>query len=821
MRKLFTFLLIATASAAVAQTGGIKGKLSDGDRAVPGATVSICRAADTSIVQSSIATAAGTFSFNSIQPGNYLIQVTAVGYSSAFSRIVEVNSTIIEVPQLTIKPQSRQLSAVTVQAKKAMIEHKIDRTVVNVDASITNSGSTALEVLEKSPGVTVDRDGNVSLKGKAGVMILIDGRPTQLSGADLANYLRNLNASSLDQIELMTNPPAKYDAAGTAGIINIKTKKIRQMGYNGSASVSYGQGFLPKFNESLNMNYRSGKWNLFTNLNHGYRERNSRLSIRRNFRDETSKDVVSQFDQVARMKNAGSNYSAKIGADFFASKKTTVGVVLNGYSGPNNFVNNNTTNIFDAQDNFISSTKAISEQKEAWKNLSTNLNFRQLIDTTGKELTADLDYMRYKGNNDQRLSNYYFDEKGLASRKGDTLYGRLPQDINIYSGRIDYYMPLKHDRRFEAGLKSSYVKTINQADYDTVYNSSVIQDLSRTNGFDYEETIHAAYLNYNTPITKKLSAQLGLRYEHTSSKGYSTGYSFDQLSGTFLHADTSFKKSYGQLFPTAYLQYKADEKNVWGANYGRRIRRPNYESLNPFIEYLDRYTYKQGNPNLNPQFSHNLELSHSYRNMITTSFNYSVTTNILQQVLEQNDATNETYIKEQNIARQRQYGVAVNTTIPVTKWWTSNVYVNVAQNRFSGLVNATAVEVEATTFSFNGSQQFKVSKTFNAEVSGWFRSGGIDGIFESKPMGSVSAGLSQQVIKGKGMIRLSVRDIFYTQGFRGGSRYGTVDVRIRERNDSRVVTLGFSYRFSKGKMNSPARKRSNANEEQSRVGGGS
>ncbi|MBD0377532.1 MAG: TonB-dependent receptor family protein, partial [Flavisolibacter sp.] len=281
-----------------------------------------------------------------------------------------------------------------------------------------------------------------------------------------------------------------------------------------------------------------------------------------------------------------------------------------------------------------------------------------------------------------------------------------------------------------------------------------------------------------------------------------------------------FNRHYTQLFPTAFVQYKMNKTNTFGINYGRRIRRPNYESLNPFIMFIDRYTYQQGNPNLKPQFSHNIELSHNYKGYITTTFNYSRTTDIIQQVIEQNAEKNETYVKQANIASQRQYGLSVSANMPITKWWTNNIYINGFSNRFEGIVDNTFVSISATTLMLNGSQQFKLSKNSTAEISGFFRTAGIEGVIKAKPFGMMSVGFSQQVMKGKGTLRLNIRDVLYSQRFRGVTKYGTVDASFQERGDSRVVNVGFTYRFSKGKINSgPRRRTGSANDEQSRVGG--
>ncbi|HEY0040745.1 MAG TPA: TonB-dependent receptor, partial [Flavisolibacter sp.] len=287
MKKFFPLCALFTLFSFVsqAQKGKVTGFVSDGSqKTVEAATVSLLKAKDSSVLKFTVTGKEGAYSFDGINYGQYLVSVTVVGHQKSFSPVFEISSTneTAQVKPIELIAQSKSLGGVTVTARKPLIEQRIDRMVVNVEASVTNVGSSALEVLEKSPGISVDKDGNISLKGKQGVMVLIDGRPTQLGGADLANLLRSLNANQLDQIEIMTNPPAKFDAAGNAGIINIKTKKTKMVGYNGSFSLSYGQGMLPKINESFTFNYRQGKWNLFTNLSHAFRQNSNQLDIQRN-----------------------------------------------------------------------------------------------------------------------------------------------------------------------------------------------------------------------------------------------------------------------------------------------------------------------------------------------------------------------------------------------------------------------------------------------------------------------------------------------------------------------------------------------------------
>jgi hypothetical protein len=814
MRKFFylSLLLLLTASTAAAQNNGkITGSIEDGGKkSIESATVSLLKATDSSVVKINAADKDGRFQFENIQDGRYLLTVSAVGYQAAYSEFFEMTkASDVTLKPVQLQPATKDLAGVTVTAKKPLIEQKVDRMVVNVDASPTNVGNSALEVLQKSPGISVDKDGNISLKGKQGVMVLVDGRPTQLSGADLANLLRSMNAAQLDQIEIMTNPPAKYDAAGNAGLINIKTKKNKQFGYNGTVTLGYGQGRYPKYNEGINFNYRAGKVNLFTNLSHSHWEGFQQLDIQRKFRHQNTKELLFDFDQQARMKNLDNSYNAKLGMDYFASKNTTVGFVVTGLSSKGTWSNRNNINIIDAAEK-LSVTKAEMMTYNNFKNFSTNLNFRQVLDTTGRELTADADYITYDTRSDQTLSNYYFDHAGYKLQKGDTLYGALPQNIKILSGKMDYVQPLKKGARFEAGIKTSVVKTDNNATYDTVHNGQIVHDFGRSNYFIYEENINAAYGNLNKPLSKKWNMQLGLRLENTVAKGrqVTTG--------------ETFRRNYTNLFPTAYFQYAANEKNSFGINYGRRIRRPNYESLNPFLEFLDRYTYQQGNPNLKPQFSHNFEVSHTYKNFLTTTLNYTRTTDIIQEVIEQDIEKNESFVRRANLASQRQYGIAVNVGKSVTKWWNMNLYTNLSSNRFSGIVDNTQVTIEGTNFFLNGSQQFTLSKKLNAELSGWYRSAGIDGVILAKSMGGLSVGFSQKILKDKGTLRLNVNDVFRTQRFRAVTQYANVDVAFQNAWDSRQINVGFTYRFSKGKIeNKPSRRTGGADDERSRVGKGS
>ena len=822
MRKFLTVFVLAVSltTTGFAQTpkGRITGIVIDGNtKTIESATITLLHSKDSSVAKVSVADKSGKFVFDAVKEGKYLVSISAVGHVKGFTEVFEVTSANSNITLKTIElvPSSKELGGITIIAKKPLIEMKTDKMVVNVEASPTNVGANALEVLEKSPGIIVDRDGNISLKGKSGVQIYIDGRPSYLSGADLANMLRTMNASQLEQIEIMTNPPAKYDAAGNSGVINIKTKKNKQFGYNGSVSLGYGQGRYPKLNESVTFNYRKNKVNLFANAGYSYRKNFNDLDIQRNFIEKGSGILTSIFEQESRIRENSQSFNAKAGMDFYASKKTTLGFVVSGYTNPNEFKNTSDINIYNANHDLQSITKAYSAVDGKWKNISTNLNFRHQFDSTGKELTADVDYLQYNKSASQVLINSYYDKDGFPNHIPDTLLGNLPQDIKIYTVKTDYVHPLKKGAKLEMGLKTSFVKTDNNAQYDSLLNGNQVPDFGRTNYFVYEENINAAYINFSKPLTKKFNMQLGLRLENTSATGHSTGRI--NVNDVWIQYDSIFKRNYTQLFPTAFFQYTLDKSNVFGLNYGRRIQRPNYQDLNPFIFFLDRYTFEQGNPNLKPQFSHNIELTHTFKGFLSTTINYTKTTDIIEQVLEQHNDKNQTFVKKYNIANLRQYGISMNAGGPVKKWWSVNVFANVYNNFYSGIINGDYTEIGATTGQFNVSNQFKFGKGWSAELSGFYTTPMVNGVFKIQDFGALNAGIGKQVMKGKGTVRVNARDILYTQKIRGTSRFSNIDAAFQQQRDSRVVNVNFTYRFSKGKVNGQKRRTGGATEEQNRV----
>ena len=393
MKFLFTTLIAISASTlCIAQkTGTISGSIKDGgnQKVIDAASISLLKSSDSSLVKVAVTDKEGNFSFENVKQGSYLVNASSVGHLKVYSAPFLINDeqTNVNTGVLQLVPVSEQLKEVVVETKRQFIERKADRMIVNVDAAVSNAGSSALDVLEKSPGVSIDKDGNISLKGKQGVKIYIDGKPSYLSGPDLANFLKNLSSSQLDQLEIMTNPPAKYDAAGNAGVINIKTKKIKMMGLNGSLNSSITQGKYTRGNTGLNFNYRNKSINLFGNLSYNNNKRFSDLNIVRKFRDKNSKQLISIFDQQTEITDHTRSYDAKMGIDITLSKKTTIGAVVSGFRNDDSFLSEGTTFLKSKSGITDSSTAAVTTMSNKWKNFSSNFNLRHVFDTTGRELT--------------------------------------------------------------------------------------------------------------------------------------------------------------------------------------------------------------------------------------------------------------------------------------------------------------------------------------------------------------------------------------------------------------------------------------------------
>ncbi len=790
MKKVFTILLIQSiflvhGFAQTPQTS-VSGVIADDkNKPVEAATISLMKAADSSVVKLSLTDKAGKFSFQNIPLGSYFINASVINYARQHSNVFELNNNSLtkDVDAIVLQTEMKTLSAVTISAKKPLIEQKIDRMVVNVDASVTNVGSTALEVLEKSPGVSVDKDGNISLKGKSKVMVMIDGKPSYVSDTELANLLGNMNSNQLSQIEIMTNPSAKYDASGNAGVINIKTKKNTAQGLNGSVTLNYGQGAYPKLNNSIMLNYRTANFNAFAN--YGYSLNNSFIDVDviRNFMNPGGTKSYELY-QATHGVNQSQNNNLKVGLDYFISPNTTVGFAATGFTAPRNQTSFTSAFIKDANANITSVEKTDKTSDNTWKNGTLNLNFHTYFDSGKKELTGNVDYLHYDFAGNQNVNGSTYDANEIL-QSNYYLKNILPLNIDVYSARLDYAQTLSNGLKIETGIKSSLVKTNNTSLFYTTENSEQKLQDSLSNGFNYQENINAAYVNLNKTFGD-WTLQAGLRAENTNYKGLQTSYVNQQ--------DSSFSRDYTSLFPTAFIAYQLNGNNQFAISAGRRIDRPAYQQLNPFVSFVDKYMRMAGNPYLQPQISNTVELSHTYKNMFTTTLNYSVIHNMINETMTQDDSLITRSIG--NIGTRYNFGIAESATIPFTKWYTGIFFANLYENKYDGIVNGYPLNAKQLTLELNVNNQFSFANGWAAELSGTYATRNRDeGQAISLPTGQVSAGLSKQLLNNKASIKFNVRDLFYTQKINEIQNFQDVQSTLHITRDTRVFNIAFVWRF--------------------------
>jgi outer membrane receptor protein involved in Fe transport len=777
--------------------------ISSNKEIIAAATVTLLKPADSIPVTTVVTSNKGIASFANLAMEKYICRVSHVNYA-VFYKDISFGEKQSYTDTIILQDLTTVLKHVTVTAKKPFVQLMPDKTVVNVEAGITNAGTTIMEVLEKSPGVTVDKDGNISLKGKPNVSIMIDGKLTQLSGMELQNLLTGLSASQVDQIELMDNPPAKYDAAGNAGIINIKTKKTKQKGFNGSATIAYGQGRYPKNNNNLLFNYRNGNYNLFfnysLNANRGFTDL---YALRTYFKNDGTVDAL--LEQPYYTKGGGLTHTLRTGIDYYLDNKTTVGIAVNGLLLSRNYDGHSTAEWMNANRVKDSAINTVSKSSNKWKHGGINLNARHVFSET-KELTADIDYLAYDMHSDQLFHNL----ADIPGSNEEGSKGNLPATIHIFSAKTDYSQQVS-TVKWDMGLKTSHINTDNLAQYYFLQSGNWKDDLGKSNHFLYTENIHAVYTNAETKAGK-WNFQAGLRYEYTA-------YHAKQL-GNSVVKDSSFSRNYSGLFPSAFITYKADSINSFTLSTGRRIDRPAFQKLNPFVYIINKYTLQSGNPYFLPQYTWNVELTHLYKDILSTSINYNIIRDYFSQIFLSDTASGTIVYTEGNIGKMRHYGLSVSAQLSPLSWWSFTTEADLTHKKIEGFL-WNNYKASITQFTVSMNNQFHFKKAWAAELTGFYISKNQNDLQEVlQPTGQLSAGLSKQVLKNRGSLKLTLRDIFYSQTMEGLTHFQTVNEYFKLKRDTRVCTVAFTYRFGKTMKGQTRRSTGASADEIDRVGNG-
>jgi len=803
MRHLLLIISMSLVTAiAAAQTWSVKGMVKKDDQQ-PVAGAGILIKEDSLVIRSGITDENGKFAIDDLTAGSYQLVIDDIGYEP-FVQPLDIAAADVVLPDIHIRTRQSALEAVTVQAQKPFIEVKADKITVNVESSIVSAGASVMEVLQRSPGVNVDNNDNISLKGKQGVIIWIDGKSAPMAGADLAAVLRAMPSSSIEKIELISNPGAKFDAAGSAGIINIKTKKDQRLGLNGTASISYGQGKYPKYGAGLNVNYRNKKVNVYASYNYAYRYWFNHLMLDRRFLDTTQLHYGKQLFRYNQDNFSLLNFRNHIGSagiDYSISPATTIGIAVSGST--NNFdpVANNASEALDGDNTLLYRFNTSGRHQNAYYNYAANANIRHAFDSSGQQLTADIDFAAFGNNSRQHFVTTYTRPDGGTYLPAYFLKSNLDGSTRIQSLKADYIYPWKSGARMEAGIKASLATADNKPVFYEKINDDYELDTKRTNHFIYKENINAAYINIAGDIGK-WSLQAGLRMENTNA-------SWEQrISGQ------QYDTSYAQLFPGIAAQYHITGKHDIGLTVSRRIERPNYQQLNPFKYFIDKTTYKEGDPYLKPASFYSAELSHIFNQRFVTTLTFGINKGIITEVIQPSDNEDSVTVQTSKNLRQMTFvGLSGAYPFQVTRWWNNVTNLNIYYALYEGNLANTALSKGRPTFDINTTNSFMLPRDLSAEISLFYQARQVYGYLDVRPLWMLNLGIQKHLLNKRATIKINVQDLFFTGYPRATSEYtGYREDFIAER-ETRVVNIALTYRFGKNTV-APVRKRSGGAEEE-------
>jgi hypothetical protein len=761
MRKKLTLMFsIACFCLSITQqlkSQSIHGIIQDGNgKALQFANVLLLKSADSSLVKGMITDALGKYSFDNIKNGNYLVTATFTGMTQVYSQIFEItqDKKQIDAGTISLKNADVQLKNVVVAIKKPMFEQKIDRMVINVKNSITNAGGTALDVLEKSPGVTVNKQNNtIAVNGKNGVVVMINGKITYMPMDALVQLLAGISAGNIEKIELITTPPAKYDAEGNAGYINIVLINNPDAGFNGSYFVTAGYGKKEIGAAGVNFNYRTAKLNMYGNYAFNY---------------DHSIQTGTGFTQITKGGNIIANtsfsdrdavrkvHNVRVGLDYQLDSSTIIGALVSGYNNRWTMLANNgaTVHINNMLDTTITT---VDNEINHWQNLMTNFNFQHTF-KPGKVLYFDANYIYYKDNNPNTYTNVFYNNAKQFLYDENLRSGKItPIHFKVFS--TDYTTPIGKKITMEAGLKVSLSKFTNDVSLDNLKMNTWISDTSLSANYLLKENIGAAYTSFTASLSSKTSMKFGLRYEYTRSN-----------LGTFGKANIVNRK-YGEFFPTFYISQKLNDNNSINFSYSRRITRPTFNDLAPFTIFFDPKTFFTGNPALQPAIANTVQASYILKNFIF-SVTYTHEKNSIESFQTQRIDTinNMLYLSALNFTYEQYLTASFSLPFTVTKWWSMQNNINGDWRQVNTIYDNSPVQLQLFDYNFNSTQRFTLPKEYSIELTGLYYSASYFGTAKLKPIYQLDFGVQKKFSNKKDILRFAANDMFNS-----GTNYRFVD----------------------------------------------
>ena len=805
MKNLSTILLVFLCTSyslfLFGQEGTVSGIVID-EQGQPAefANVLLLSASDSSLVRGSATELDGSYSIDKITSGDYLISVSLVGYNEAYTPVFTSNNDAISIDDLSLQA-GVALEEVMVTAKKPFIELQADKIIVNVENSSVNAGNSALEVLQKSPGVSVDKDNNISLRGKQGVLVTINGKNQYLSGDEITQLLETTPAESINSIEIIANPSAKYDAEGNSGIINIKLKRNDKIGLNGSLEAGMRQGRRFTHNQGLRLNYRSEKVNIYGNLTRWDWKNYQDLAIQRSIPLDGG---MTDFDLTTAGNRQGINNDIKMGVDFMLNEKTTIGLLAR--TSINNRSNTSESMTFIEGSNApIYSQLVVNNNDNSDRDqYSYNFNIKHLTDDNGGELSLDVDYSTYDSEGLSHYDNLYQNNNGEEVATPFYLRNNQITSIDILAGKLDYSKKIG-DISLETGIKLSMVETSNITIFEELQDDQWINQAFRSNSFIYKEDVSAAYVNASRAFGK-INVQAGLRLEHTESEGNS------------VTLENVVARSYTNLFPSLSISHMIGKKHSLSYTYSRRLNRPNYRDLNPFIDYLDQFTFEKGNPFLNPQYSNSFGINYGMGRSLFVSANYNHTTDAITEVIEQVSEDNTTFQTYQNLEDMHSASLTISAPKVWSESWTTRVSLTTFYNHFKSPIPSGTLNNKSAAYHLHISNEIRLPGDFGMELSGSYQSSLTYALFQIKPQYGIDLGFTKSLMKGQANLKVGLDDIFRTRRNQGFILQDDIDTRVLNTRDSRRVKVNFTYKFGNRKVKAARKRRTATEDETSRIG---
>ena len=800
----FVILSIFFFSRVNAQTisGKISGLLIDEKEKPVSGTIVLKNLSDTIFIKRVSSNDKGRFSFENLPNGTYSVSINAIGFKTVYEKIEIISKTFSIDKIFKMVTESNDLGSISISGRKPLIERLSDKTIMNVENSLVATGNTALEVLAKMPGISVNQDGVISVRGKSGVNVLIDGKSTFLSNEQLATRLKSMNSNELKSIELITNPSAKYDAEGNAGIINIKLKKNSAFGTNGNVDLGFGYGKNPKSDAGISLNHRNKNFNIFGNFANNNNKYQEDLNINRITNDGISDTYFSQYNTQIRSSH---NNNYKLGLEYFLNEKNTIGFLTTGYFNNGHDSSNGVTDVGTSFTKIDSSIVADNPSTNKYRNQAYNLNYKSVIDTLGQEFSVDLDYAQYRSEEYTVYNNYFSDASGNQYKSPLTFRNLTPSLIKIKAAKVDYSLPLNPKTKFDFGLKSSWVSTDNDFRFENLVASQWQNDLTRSNRFIYDENINAAYVNFKQDF-KSISVEVGLRTEQTNSKGNSVS------------EQKVVKRSYFDFFPSFSVNQTLSENNQLGFSYSRRIDRPDYKSLNPFVYFVDLYTFSQGNPFLNPQYTNAFQLSYNYKKELNISLGYSITNNLIIDVLLPDDTKKSLYQTVQNLDKQFSYDLTIGYPTTITKFWSMDNTVTSTYNQIkSANLGGLDYDRKKVNFTLNSSHNFTITPSTSAEISGEFVSAQIYGTYAIKPYYGIDFGLKKSFVDKRLNLKFAINDILNSRIGRISSALSSLNYSLSQKQETRIFRLSLNYSFGSSAIKAMRERKTSVTDEEGRI----